>query len=324
MISDRAQSRRWVFVGLLLGAVVLIAVPPFLPTYIVILFSLSLVYAIVAMSLDLLIGYTGLGALGHAAYFATGAYCTAILVTRHQISFAGALGSGILLAAIASAIFGILALRAAGVYFLMITLAIAMCVWGLAFRWVSMTGGDNGITGISRPALGLPWDMGDVIPFYYLVLFFFVACLLLMFLFIRSPFGKTLVGIRDSESRMRVLGYNIWLHKYLAYIVAGGFAGLSGCLYAYYNSFVSPNDANLTHCMEMVLMVTIGGPGTLAGAAPGAFVIVFLKNMVSVYTQRWLMVLAAVYVLTALYAPEGVMGIFRQIQGRRQPVGGKG
>ncbi len=316
--SDQLQSRMWILLGLVLAGAFLVVSPAFLPTYVVILFAQSLTYAVTAMSLDLLIGYTGLGALGHIAYFAVGAYTTAILATRLHLSFAGTASSSMVLAAFASALLGPLALRATGVYFLMITLAIAMCIWGLAFRWVSLTAGDNGITGIERPDLGLPWSMNDALYFYYFLFAVFLICLIIMFLIIRSPFGKTLVGIRDSESRMKVLGYNVWAHKYLAYIVAGAFAGLGGCLYAYFNGFVSPNDANLGHCMELVLMVTIGGPGTLVGATLGAFIIVFLKNMVSVYTQRWLMVLAAVYVVTALYAPDGVTGLFKRLQTRRE------
>jgi len=115
-----------------------------------------------------------------------------------------------------------------------------------------------------------------------------------------------------------VLGYNTWLHKYLAFIIAGAFAGLAGGLYAYYNSFVGPNDANLGQCMELVLMVILGGPGTLFGAGLGAFIITFLKNMVSVYTKRWLMVMAVVYVLTALYAPDGIMELLKRFQKQRQ------
>jgi branched-chain amino acid transport system permease protein len=283
-----------------------------------ILITQSLIFAIVAMSLDILIGYTGLGALGHAAFFAIGAYTTAILVTKHQAPLSSTLLWSIVLAAGSSAVVAFLPLRASGLYFLMITLAISMCVWGLAYRWVSLTGGDNGITGIPRPDLGLPWAMSDPVYFYYLILVFFLICTVLLFLLIRSPFGKTLVGIRDSETRMKVLGYNIWLHKYLAFVIAGAFAGLGGCLYAYYNSFVGPNDANLGICMELVLMVTLGGPGTLVGATLGAFIITFLKNMVSVYTERWLMVMAVVYILTALYAPDGIMGLLKNFQKRRQ------
>jgi branched-chain amino acid transport system permease protein len=302
--------------GILLA--VLILLPPFLPTYVTILITQSLIFAIVAMSLDILIGYTGLGALGHAAFFAIGAYTTAILVTKHQAPLSSTLLWSIVLAAGCSAAVGFLALRAVGIYFLMITLAIAMCVWGLAYRWVSLTGGDNGITGIPRPDLGLAWKMSDPLYFYYLILIFFLICTVLLFILIRSPFGKTLVGIRDSETRMKVLGYNIWLHKYLAFVIAGAFAGVAGCLYAYYNSFIGPNDANLGMCMEVLLMVILGGPGTLLGAGMGAFIITFLKNMVSVYTERWLMIMAAVYVLTALYAPDGIMGLLKKFQKRRQ------
>ena len=322
MMTGRFPSRRWLFLGLGILLAALILLPPIFPTYVTILITQSLIYAIVAMSLDILIGYTGLGALGHAAFFAIGAYTTAILVTHHQASLSSTVLWSIVLAAGSSAAVAVLPLRAAGIYFLMITLAIAMCVWGLAYRWVSLTGGDNGITGIPRPDLGLPWAMSDPVYFYYLILVFFLVCTVLLFLLIRSPFGKTLVGIRDSETRMKVLGYNIWLHKYLAFVIAGAFGGLAGCLYAYYNSFVGPNDANLGICMELVLMVTLGGPGTLVGATLGAFIITFLKNMVSVYTERWLMVMAAVYVLVALYAPDGIMGLVRDFQKRRQAARG--
>jgi branched-chain amino acid transport system permease protein len=306
-------------ISLGIGFVVLFLLPPVLPSYILILLSQSLIYAILAMSLDILVGYTGLGSLGHAAFFAIGAYTTAILVTRHHCPFGVTLFWSMAAAAGSTALLAILALRATGIYFLMITLAIAMCVWGLAYRWVSMTGGDSGITGIPMPDLGLPWDIGQPMPFFYFTVFFFIVCLILFYVLTRSPFGKTLVGIRDNEARMKVLGYNVWLHKYLALIIAGGFAGLAGNLYAYFNSFVSPNDANLDRCMEVVLMVTIGGSGTLVGAGLGAFIIVFLKNMVSVYTSRWLMILAAVYVITALYAPDGIMGLFKRFGKRGRP-----
>ena len=318
MIFKRLDLQVWKF--LFIGAALLLSLvlPVLLPTYGVILLTQGLIYAMAAMSLDILIGYTGLGSLGHAAFFAVGAYTTAILVTKYHFPFIATLGYSIFVSAGLSALLGGLALRASGIYFLMITLAIAMCVWGLIYRWVSLTGGDNGITGIPRPDLGSSWPMNDPIHFYYLILIFLIFCVILLFLLIRSPFGKTLVGIRDSESRMKVLGYNVWLHKYLAFVMAGAFAGLAGNLYAYYNSFVSPNDANLGRCMELVLMVSLGGPGTLAGAGIGALIITFLRNIISIYTHRWLMVLAAIYVLTALYAPEGIMGLLRGLKRRGQ------
>jgi branched-chain amino acid transport system permease protein len=296
-------------VASVLALVLLAVLPARLPGYVVILLTEALIFAIVAGSLDLLIGYTGLASLGHSAFFAVGAYATAILVTRHQTAFGWTLVASVALAAVASGLIALLALRATGLYFLMITLSVAMCAWGLAYRWVSLTGGDTGVTGVPRPHLGLM--SAPALDFYYTVFALFVGCLVLYLLLIGSPFGKTLVGIRDSESRMRVLGYDVWLHKYVALVVAGGFAGLAGSLYAYYNGFVGPAVVDLGHSMEFVLMVIVGGPGTLVGPLMGAFIITFLGKMVSVYTERWVMVMAAVYLVTALWAPRGILGLLR-------------
>lgn len=128
----------------------------------------------------------------------------------------------------------------------------------------------------------------------------------------RSPFGMSLKGIRESERRMRSLGYNVWLHKYLAFILAGAFAGLAGVLWAYYNGFVSPVEIQLVTSVEALLMVAMGGPGTLIGPALGAGVIVFLKNFVSVYTRRWLLILGGVYICVILFAPQGILGTIRE------------
>ena len=307
---------------LALGAVVLVLVilPPVLPTYIVILLSQTMVYAMVAMSLDVLIGYTNLGSLGHATYFAIGAFATAILETKYKAGFAVSLCSSIGIAAGASALIGLLAMRTTGIYFLLITLSIAMSVWGLIYRWASLTGGDNGISDIPRPDFGsLDQSLQPrLLPLFHPVLLHSLSCSDHPPWF-ALPFGKTLVGIRDSESRMKVLGYNVWLHKYLAFIIAGAFAGLAGSVYAYFNRFVGPSDASLDQCMEFVLMVSIGGQGTLIGANIGALLITFMKNMVSVYTKRYLLILGIVYVLTAKYAPEGIMGLIKRL-GRRQEI----
>ena len=307
--ATHAPLRLLVGLGIAVGG--LAALAPALPTYVVILLTEGLIYAIAAASLDLLLGFTGLPSLGHAAFFAVGAYTTAILVTRHQASFGTALVASIVLAAAATALIAILALRATGLYFMMITLSVAMCAWGLAYRWVSLTGGDTGIVGIPRPRLRLAGFLSGTLSFYYTILVLFVVCLALYLLLIWSPFGKTLVGIRESESRMRVLGYNVFLHKYLAMVIAGAFAGVAGSLYAYYNGFVGPSTVDLAHSMQFVLMVIVGGPATLVGPVIGAFAVTFLEKMVSVFTERWVMVLAAVYVLTALWAPRGILGLLR-------------
>jgi branched-chain amino acid transport system permease protein len=200
----------------------------------------------------------------------------------------------------------------------MITLALGMVVWGLAHRWVSMTQGDNGISGVPRPR-GLPWSLADAVPFYYFVLAGFVIAFWSLRTVVRSPFGQTLVGIRESESRMRTLGYHVWLHKYIGFVIAGGVGGFAGVLWAYYNGFVSPADLQLATSVEALLAVALGGRGTLLGPALGAGIIVFLKNLVSVYTHRWLLILGAVYIGTIVYAPEGIVGAVRQWARRAKP-----
>ncbi len=295
------------------GAVIVIAaaVAPFLASYPLTLGTQALIYAMLAMSLDLLLGYTGLPSLGHAAYFGVAAYVVAILATERQVGLLGCLLAALLAATLTAALFGLIAIRATGTYFLMITLALGMVVWGLAFRWVSLTKGDNGISGVPRPDWGLPWNLNNPLPFFYFVLVVSAVVWLLLGTLVRSPFGMTLKGIRESESRMRALGYNVWLHKYLAFVLAGFFAGCAGMLWSYYNGFVSPVDVQLVTSVEALLMVALGGPGTLAGPALGAAIIVFLKNFVSVYTKRWLLILGAVYIGVILWAPRGVLGALR-------------
>src|SRR5919109_2777804 len=213
-------------------------------------------FSILVMSVDILLGYTGLPSLGQAAYLGVGAYLTAILATRYQFGlgydFWLVLVLGILLAAALAAIFGLLAIRATGVYFLMITLALGQCVWGLAYRWNSLTGGDNGINLRSRPKFGI--DLANDVTFFYLVFGFFAVSLLLMYVLVRSPFGHSLMGIRERELRMKILGYNTWLHKYIAFVIAGGFGGLSGVLWAHTAGIVSPENVVLTTSVDALLM----------------------------------------------------------------------
>jgi len=307
------MRRRLLWAGLAAGSIAVLA--PTLPAYPLALLTQTLIAAMFAMSLDLLLGYTGLPSLGHAAYFGVAAYTVAILATGHGIGFAGCVSAGLAASVITAAVFGLLAIRATGTYFLMITLALGMVVWGLAFRWVSLTQGDNGISGVPRPELGLPWNLVSPLPFFYLTLIAAMIAWAFLGLLVSSPFGLGLLGIRDSETRMRALGYNVWLHKYVAFVISGALAGFAGVFWAYYNGFVSPVDLQLVTSVETLLMVALGGPGTLIGPAVGAAIIVFLKNVVSVYTKRWLLILGVVYIGAILFAPRGVVGAFTR--GRR-------
>jgi branched-chain amino acid transport system permease protein len=292
-------------------AIVFLFGPLVLSTYWVGLLTQVFVLAILAMSLDLLLGYTGLPSLGHAAFFGVAAYGVAVLSTSYQAGFWTTLAGGLLIGTLLSAILGLVVSHVRDVYFLMITLAIGMVLWGLSYRWIPVTGGDNGIAGV--PSLGAHAGLPIAGPtaFYYVALIVFGACAAALTLIVRSPFGLTLRGIRENEGRMRSLGFNTWLHCYLSFVLAGAFASVSGVLWAYYNGFVSPTYLDLTSSSELFLMVTLGGPATLVGPVLGAGVIVLMKNALSAYTARWLLVLGVVYVVSILAAPRGLWNLGR-------------
>ena len=309
---------------IVLAALVAVAlIVPQSGSFVILLVTRALAFAILAMSVDLLLGYTGMSSMGQAAYFGVGAYLTAVLATKFHFGmgwdFWLVVVMGILIGAALAAVFGLFAIRAGGVYFLMITLALGQCVWGLAYRWNSLTGGDNGINMTGRPSFGL--NLGNDVTFFYLVFAFFSVSMLALYVLVRSPFGKSLAGIRERELRMQILGYNTWLHKYVAFIIAGGFGGLAGVLWAHTNGHVSPETVVLTTSVDSLLMVVLGGAGTLVGAAIGAFIVFGLREFLSTLVPWWQYALGAVYVLTILYLPMGLMGIPKRW---RQRVQGKG
>src|SRR5712691_6818109 len=312
------RNKVWVVVGLLLALGI---VAPFTNSFVILLITRALILAILAMSLDILLGFAGLPSLGQAAYLGVGAYLTAILATKYNFglgwSFWLVIVLGILLGAATAAFFGLFAIRASGVYFLMITLAFGQCVWGLAYRWNSLTGGDNGLNLPGRPEFGI--RLADDITWFWVVFGFFVASLGILYVLVKSPFGRSLEGIREREVRMRILGYNTWLHKYVAFIIAGGFGGLAGVLWAHANGHVSPETVVLTTSVDSLLMVVLGGSGTLVGGAIGAGVVVFLREYLSTLVPWWQYALGGLYVLAILYLPGGLMSIPAQIRQRRQP-----
>ena len=300
-----------------MGVIVLVTLPLILSPYYVGLVVKMMVFALFAMSLDLLLGYAGMPSLGHAAYFGMAAYTTGLLALKAGWTVWLALPAGIAMAALTSVVFGLLALRTRGSYFLMITLALSQVLWGIAFGWRSLTGGDDGLPEVPRPDLSLPWSMSDNTPFYYFVLLFFVVGTLVLVRIVASPFGYVLRGIRESETRMLVLGYNVWRYKLVAFVVAAAFAGLAGCLYVYFNRFVSPDYVHVVRSAEVLLMVILGGAGTLIGPAVGATLIVLLENLISTYTERWVTVLGIIYVLVALLAPNGIAGLIASLRRQR-------
>src|SRR5688572_12955488 len=319
----KSQAAKIVIVAVALALIAVVV--PNTNSFVILLVTRALAFAILVMSVDVLLGYTGLPSLGQAAYLGVGAYATAILATKYQFGlgfdFWLVVLFGILGGAALAAVFGLLAIRASGTYFLMITLALGQCVWGLAYRWNSLTGGDNGINLRQRPKFGI--DLANEITFFYLVFAFFAVSLLVMYVLVRSPFGRSLTGIREQELRMKILGYNTWLHKYIAFIIAGGFGGLSGVLWAHTAGIVSPENVVLTTSVDALLMAVLGGAGTLVGGVIGAIIVFGLREYLSTLVPWWQYVLGAVYVLTILYLPTGLMGIPERIRQRRALAGSR-
>ena len=284
-----------------------------LSTYEIGLASEVLIFGILAMSIDILAGFAGRTSLGHGAIFGVATYVVVYANTQAGYPPAVAFMLGVLAASALAAIFALIAVRTSGVYFLLLTLALGMIVWGICVRWTGVTGGENGLRGDIRPAL-----LNVQRNFYWLVLAAAALASLAMWRFVRSPFGLTLRGIRDSESRMRSLGYDVPLHLFVGFTVSGFFAGVAGAIYAYYNNFVSPSTVALAQSVEGLLMAIVGGIGTLFGAFVGAATIIVLQNAVSAYTERWPTALGIVFIVVIIFAPEGIVGTIRTVLARRR------
>jgi branched-chain amino acid transport system permease protein len=303
--------RAVVFVLALLA--VATALPFALSNYQVGLATEILIFGMLAMSIDILAGFAGRTSLGHGAIFGVSGYVVVYASAQAGLSPAVAFVLGVIAATLVAVIFGTIAVRTSGVYFLLLTLALGMIVWGICLRWTQVTGGENGLRGDVRPAFLVTHR-----AFYWAVLAGATVASYAMWRFVRSPFGLTLLGIRDSESRMRSLGYNVSLHLFIGFAISGFFAGIAGALYAMFNNFVSPSTVALAQSVEGVLMMIAGGVGTLFGGFVGAAAIIALENVVSAYTERWQTVLGVTFILIMIFAPEGIIGTLRVMLTRKK------
>ncbi|MGE0715247.1 MAG: branched-chain amino acid ABC transporter permease [Alphaproteobacteria bacterium] len=273
-----------------------------------------LIFGLLALSVDLLLGHAGLFSLAHAAFFAVAAYAGAILQVRHGVPFVVAAPVAVTVAAATAAVFGI-AVRTRGVYFILTTIALGFIVWGMANRWSSFTGGDNGIVNVPLPALG-DWAIRTPVQYYYFALAVIVVAVLAYHRLVGSPFGLTLRGIKSSESRMRSLGFSPGRHLYVAFVLSGVLAGVAGVLYVHYNRFVNPVAASFPISVEAALMVIIGGTGTIVGPFLGAAVILGLRNWVSGFFEQYAAVMGVVFIAAVLWAPDGLVGLARRLHRR--------
>jgi branched-chain amino acid transport system permease protein len=274
-------------------------------TYYINVSSQILFYAVFALGLNVVVGYGGLVSLGHAGLFGITAYAVGYMLQAgfgHPLAILVALVVGLL----STAIFAGLALRATGIGFIMITLALGQIIWGLAYRWISLTGGDNGISLHGRPSpFGL--DLGSAPTFYYVTLIVFLAAVVAVAIFVRSPFGAALKGTRDQPRRMNALGYHVWAIRFWACLLSGLLTAIAGILFVYYTQFISPQTSALTASAEVLLMVIAGGPATLLGPIVGAALVVIVKNVVSGYIERWNFLLGTIFVAIVILMPEGLV-----------------
>jgi len=299
--------------GFLLVLVIFGVLPLVVSSYQMSIANEILIFALLAMSIDILAGYAGRTSLGHGALFGISTYVVIYWTSIHGGSVWIGCLLGVIAATLAAAVFAAFAVRVSGVYFLLLTLALGMIVWGVCLRWTSVTGGENGIRGVGRPDL-----IASPTAFYYATLAVVLLMTFLIWRFVRSPFGLTLRGIRDSESRMRSLGYGTSVHMFVVFTVTGFFAGVAGALYALFNNFVSPSTVHLSQSVEGLLMAIIGGIGTLFGSFIGAAAIIMLENVVSAYTARWQMVLGLMFIVTMIFAPQGILGTLRWLLRRKR------
>lgn len=296
------------------GLILSIVFPLLMPVYLTYLLTEICIFSILALSLNLLMGYTGLASLGHAAFWATGGYMIALMVVKWGINnFFLCLGAATLASTLIAMIFGLLALRTTGIYFIMITLALGQMLWALVWRWNSFTGGSNGLHGVTRPEISLLWSLSGNTGFYYFVFMVTIPTVLLIYHITTSPFGRTLIGIRENEPRMQALGYNTWRYKYYSYVLAGLFGGLAGALKVLQDGSINPGNASIAISGLAILMVLTGGKAHFAGPILGAAIVWVVRSIVSSYTSYWGATLGVILVVIVMFSPQGILPLLVRI-----------
>jgi branched-chain amino acid transport system permease protein len=280
-----------------------------------------LIYALFALSINMMLGFGGMVSLGHAGYLGLAGYACILLTINGFDQLTAAILALVFSTAMAG-LFGMLSLRAPGLGFIMITLALGQIVWGIAYRANDLTGGDNGLRHPARP---LPFgiDISSAPAFYWFTLVVFAVAFFFIWRFSRSPFGASLMGTRDQPRRMAMLGYNVWLIRWLTFVLAGFWGSVASLLFVYYNLYLSPHALGLQQSAEILLMAILGGTGSLTGPIFGAAIITLVKNVLSSYVERWNTLLGAVFVIVIVFMPYGLVpgcrALWRKLTTARKP-----
>jgi branched-chain amino acid transport system permease protein len=268
------------------------------------------------MSLDLLLGFTGLMSLGHAAFFGLGAYAVAILGVQFGLNAWLGVLAGVVIAGAGAALIGFFCVRTGGIPFLMLTLAFSQLVFSVALKWRDVTGGSDGMAIAEQPGF-FGFSLSKSLPMYFMTLAFFVLAYCGLRRLLNAPLGHAFVGIRENEPRMAAIGYPTRAYKLIAFTIAGAIAGLAGGLYAIFNGFISSDAVYWTSSGDILIMTMLGGAGTLIGPALGAAAFLLMKNVVSSYSEHWLSIIGATFICCVMFFPGGLWGTLQSLRWRR-------
>jgi branched-chain amino acid transport system permease protein len=308
--TQRFRLRKILLVVIVAG--VLISIPWVTSDYTVMMAIRVMYFGMLTMSLSLLAGELGWVSLMQAAFFGIAGYFVAILQARYGLPFPIPPLVGIAMAVIAAGLFGLLVTRVRGIYFLMLTLVLGQLVWALASQWASVTRGDTGITDVYAPIIfGISTEKSKT-AFYFFTLVFFVGVAFFVTALKGSPFGLMLRGIRDSETRMAMLGYPVALFRYSAFVFAAFVAAMGGVFFAYFTGLINPHSVSLTTNVETLLAAILGGTGTLAGAVFGTGVLKTLDVVLSGVTKRYMLFMGVMFLFVIIFAPQGIVGTIRR------------
>ncbi|MGH3089756.1 MAG: branched-chain amino acid ABC transporter permease [Rubrobacteraceae bacterium] len=311
--ASRSFPARAGGIAVVVALLLLAGIPVSGSTYLIGVFTEIMILATFALSLGFLMGYPKLISLGHAAFFGGGAYAAGIVAVRLEVAnILATLAAALVVSTLLALVIGLLSLRNTGIYFLMITLALAQMVFIVAQQWNSVTGGTDGLYGIPYPTLFGVIEF-DRTTFYYLALVLAAGSYFILRLVVGSPFGQVLRGIGANEQRIRAIGYNARVYKLAAFVISGAVAGVAGGLWGHHTGLVAPVDANWTLSATALIMVIVGGSGTLIGPMLGAALVWFLDTGLGSYTERSTMIMGAIFILFVFFARDGIVGIARSV-----------
>lgn len=297
------------------GAVIVILglalAPLFLTEFLKVFVTEMLIMALFALAFNLLFGYTGLLSFGHAAYFSIGAYTCGLIMLKVSPSIPLAFIAGILLATFTAWIIGYFCVRLDEIYFAMLTLAFGMMIHTILWKWDSMTGGADGLVGIPRPHLWF-FDLSNLTTYYYFTLIIVCICVGILWVIVHSPFGLILKSIRENHERVEFVGINMRRYRLLSFVISGLFCGVAGVLFAPFEMSLAPDIAFWTKSAEPVFMSLLGGMSIFLGPAVGAAIYMYLKEIISGYTELWMIYLGAVLIGFVIFLPGGIVGFIHR------------